>query len=209
MKKSVLLFLSLVCAASLSAQLTPLRSVESFLEKLKQQAAEITSIESGFVQEKYLSVFEDKIVSEGRFYYRKENKIRMDYRTPVNYEITINAGKLRMVSDGKAQVVDLGSNKMMNSMKTMIAACMVGDLKVMERDYKLEYFESAGSYVVKIRPVSQSVRAYINEITISFDKENFAVTSLRLAENEQDYTEFRFTGQRYNTLDSDEKFLIR
>ncbi|WP_139822921.1 LolA family protein [Massilibacteroides vaginae] len=209
MKQLFIFFLSLFCVSSLSAQLTPLRDIAVFQEKLKQQAADITSIESDFVQEKYLSVFEDKIESTGRFYYRKENKIRMDYISPISYEITINEGKLRMVTEGKPQVVDLGSNKMMNGMKTMISACMIGDLKGVEQEYKLSYFENPQHYVVKIQPLSQNVRAYIYEITISFNRSNFAVSTLKLSETEKDYTEFHFKNQRYNTLTTDEKFLIR
>lgn len=209
MRKNYLLLICLCGVMSLSAQLKPLVTVSEFQEKLKQQAEGISSIESDFIQEKYLSVFEDKIESTGRFYYREENQIRMDYFTPLSYEITINDQKLRMVSEGKAQVVDLGSNKMMKGMKTMISASMVGDLKGMEQDYKLTYFEDPLSYVVKIQPLSESVRAYIHEIGITFRKDNLAVSVLRLSETEQDYTEFHFKNQRYNTLKTDEKFLIR
>lgn len=209
MKQFLLLVISLICVTSLSAQQTPMRSVSDFLAKLKQQAEGISSIESDFVQEKYLSVFEDKIQSTGKFYYKKENKIRMDYIVPIKYELTINAQKLRIVSEGKSQIVDLGSNKMMAGMKTMISACMVGDLKEMEQSYKLEYFETPRNYIVKIQPLSQSVRTYIYEIEILFDKANLTVSSLKLSENEQDYTAFQFKNQKYNTLTTDEKFHIR
>ena len=98
---------------------------------------------------------------------------------------------------------------MMDEMKGMLAACMVGDLSSITSAYKLDYYESPSLYVVKIRPVSKSVQAYISEIVISINKEDMSVQTLRLSENEKDYTEYRFTNRKYNTLTNDEKFIIR
>lgn len=200
-----------VCCLPLFAQkeLKPLADTSVFEERLKKEAATVSSIESDFTQEKYLDVFNEKIVSKGRFYYKKENKIRMDYTSPVDYQIIINGQKLKIVSEGKSNVVNLGSNKMMNEMKGMLAACMVGDLGRMTSAYKLDYYETPALYVVKIIPVSKSVQAYIREIVISIDKKDMSVQTLRLAENATDFTEYHFTGKKYNTLASDEKFVIR
>lgn len=211
MNKYIYTFLLVVFCLPLAAQkdLTPLASVTAFQERLKKEAALLSSIESDFTQEKFLDVFNEKIVSKGRFYYKQENMIRMDYTSPVDYQIIINGQKLKIVSEGKSNVVNLGSNQMMNEMKGMLAACMIGDLTVMSSAYRLEYYESPSLYVVKIRPVSKSVQAYISEIIISIDKKDMSVQTLRLSENAKDYTEYHFTNRKYNTLTSDEKFVIR
>ena len=211
MNKYIYTFLLVVFCLPLAAQkdLTPLASVTAFQERLKKEAASLSSIESDFTQEKFLDVFNEKIVSKGRFYYKQENMIRMDYTSPIDYQIIINWQKLKIVSEGKSNVVNLGSNQMMNEMKGMLAACMIGDLTVMSSAYRLEYYESPSLYVVKIRPVSKSVQAYISEIIISIDKKDMSVQTLRLSENAKDYTEYHFTNRKYNTLTSDEKFVIR
>lgn len=187
----------------------PLASVSAFQERLKKEAAAIQSIESDFTQEKYMDVFEEKVVSGGRFYYRQENKIRMDYTRPLDYRIIINGTKLKMVSEGKSSLVNLGSNPLMNEMKSMLSACMIGDLQSMTASYQLEYFETPAAYIVHIRPLAKSVQAYIRQIIITFDKKDLSVRKLRLAENTNDYTEYRFSGKKYNTLLNDEKFTIR
>ena len=211
MNKYICLLLLLAFYLPMAAQkdLKPLASTAEFQERLKKEAASLSSIESDFTQEKFLDVFNEKVLSKGRFYYKQENMIRMDYTLPVDYQIIINGQELKIVSEGKSNVVNLGSNQMMNEMKGMLAACMVGDLSSMTSAYKLEYYESPSLYVVKIRPVSKSVQAYISEIVISIDKKNMAVQTLRLSENAKDYTEYHFTNQKYNTLTGDEKFVIR
>lgn len=202
-------FLSLSLYLSAQTGLKPLASATVFQERLKKEASTITSIESDFTQEKYLDVFSEKIRSKGRFYYRQKHMIRMDYTDPLPYQLTINGQKLKIVSEGKSSIVNLGSNQMMNEMKGMLAACMVGNLGDMGTAYELSYFETPSLYVVRIVPKSKSVRSYIYEITISLDKKDMSVQVLRLAETEKDYTEYRFTHKKYNTLTTDEKFVIR
>ena len=131
MKYIYCLLLFCTCVSlKLSAQeeLKPLASIAAFQERLKQEAANIRCIESDFTQEKYLDVFSEKVISKGRFYFKQDNMIRMDYSSPLNYLIIINGQKLKTVSEGKSNVVNLGSNPMMNEMKGMLSACMIGDL---------------------------------------------------------------------------------
>lgn len=211
--KNCILFSCLLLAVCLplvaQKDLKPLASVATFQERLKKEVATVASIESDFVQEKYLDVFSEKITSKGRFYFKKENKIRMDYTSPVDYQIVINGPKLKIVSEGKSNVVNLGSNEMMNKIKGMLSACMVGDLGSITSAYTLTYYESPSLYVVKIHPVSKNVQVYIHEIVISIDKKDMSVQTLRLSESATDYTEYRFTNKKQNTLSSDEKFAIR
>lgn len=205
---ALLAFLLACFPAEAQEKLTPLASTSVFQERLKEEASRIHSIESDFTQEKYLDVFNQKVISKGRFYFRKENKIRMDYTSPVDYRIVINGQKLEMMSEGKSNVVNLGSNGMMNEMKGMLAGCMVGDLSSLTASYRLDYYETPSLYVVKIKPLAQGVQAYIREIVISLDKKDMSVRTLRLSENEKDYTEYIFTNKRYNTLSDDSMFAI-
>lgn len=94
-------------------------------------------------------------------------------------------------------------------MKGLIEASMIGNISALDKDYELYYFQSASEYFVRILPKSQSVKAYIKEIGITFDKKTMAVKQLRMTENSDDYTDYIFTNSQYNTLQTDEKFSIR
>lgn len=82
-------------------QMKKLTDLKDFESRLLQEAKNIESIESNFTQIKYLDVFDEKITSKGTFYYKKSNKICMDYAQPMNYLIVINNNQLKIVSDGK------------------------------------------------------------------------------------------------------------
>lgn len=205
-----LLLLLLIASSSLHAQpMKKLANVQEFDQRLAQQAQTVQSIESDFTQVKYLDVLDEKVTSRGKFYYKKSNQICMEYARPMNYLIVINGAKLKIVSDGKKNVMNLSSNKMMNQMQDMLTACMVGDLSKMAPNYRLEYFEDAQYYLVKIKPVSKAVQAYIAGIEIYLSKKDMSVHKLRLSETATNYTEYEFTNKRFNSLKDETKFAVR
>ena len=206
---TVLLYILLVSCALFGQEMQPIADTAAFEKALKDAAAKIESVESNFRQEKYMKVFSDKMTSTGMFYYRKPNKISLQYNKPMQYAVTINGDKLQTVTAGKKTTVNLGSNKMMGQMKGLIEASMIGNIAALDKEYDLHYFQSPTEYFVRITPSSQSVKAYIKEIGIAFDKKTMSVKRLRMMENNDDYTDYIFTNPHYNTLHSDEKFTVR
>lgn len=208
--KVIYTFLLLVVVSSLSAQqMKKVSNLQEFEKRLAQEAQTVQSIESDFTQVKYLDVFDEKVTSKGKFSYKKSNKICMEYAHPMNYLIVINGPKLKIVSDGKKSIMNLNANKMMAQMQDMLTACMVGDLSKMTPNYQLEYFEDASYYLVKIRPVSKAVQAYIAGIQIYLDKKNMSVHKLRLSETATNYTEYEFYNKKFNSLKDETKFAVR
>jgi len=191
------------------AQMRPMGNTDEFNKKLAAEAQNLQSIESEFIQQKYLDVFDEKVASKGKFYYKKENKICMEYSQPLNYLIVINNAKLKIVSDGKKSIMNLSSNKMMDQMQDMLTACMVGDLSKLSSSYQLSYFEDSKYYLVKIRPTSPAIQAYIHEMEIYLDKKDMSVYRLRLSETATNYTEYEFRNKKFNTLTDEKVFSVR
>ncbi|MDO5665330.1 MAG: outer membrane lipoprotein carrier protein LolA [Bacteroidia bacterium] len=210
MKRYLFILFAFSFALSVFGQnMQKMTNIAEFEKQLKATAAKTQSLESNFKQEKYMKVFAEKVISSGMFYYRKENKISLQYAKPMKYSVTINGDKLQTVSDGKKTSVNLGSNKMMAQMKGLIEASMVGNISALSKDYELQYFQSSSEYFVKIIPANKSIKAYIKEIGITFDRQSLSVKRLRMTENNDDYTDYIFTNPKYNTLKSDEKFSVR
>lgn len=208
--KVIYTLLLLLATGSLYAQpMKKLNNLQEFDKRLAQETQTVQSIESDFTQVKYLDVLDEKVTSRGKFYYKKSNRICMEYARPMNYLIVINGAKLKIVSDGKKSVMNLSSNKMMNQMQDMLTTCMVGDLSKMAPNYRLEYFEDASYYLVRIKPVSKAVQAYIAGIEIYLSKKDMSVHKLRLSETATNYTEYEFHNQRFNSLKDEAKFSVR
>lgn len=170
----------------------------AFRKELASKTSALTTIQAKFVQTKYLSVFSREMKSEGRFYWQKTDKIRLDYRTPVAYEIVINGDKIKTVNAGKASVIDTKGNPMMDQMSTLIISCMTGDLTKLGADFAVNVEESVADYRLTIVPKSKTVRAYIDKMVIMLNRKDLSVNRLTMYENASDYTMYDFTDKKFN-----------
>lgn len=211
MKRLFTLFLLVFAVASFlqAQQMKKLSQMQEFNNRLAHETQTLQSIESDFSQIKYVDVLDEKVKSKGKFYYKKSNKIRMEYTSPVNYLIVINGNKLKIVSDGKKSIMNVSSNKMMNEIQDMLTACTVGDLSKISANYRLEYFEDTKSYLVNIKPNNKVLQAYIAEIQIYLEKKDMSVYKMILSENAKNYTEYEFYNKKFNSLKDETKFAIR
>ncbi len=208
--KRVSVLMLIFCAGifSVFAQMKPMSDseVEAFKKKMASETQKVNTIESDFTQLKHIAAMAGDITSTGKFYYQKDDKVSLDYITPMKYQIVINGSKIKMVSNGKTNVFDVASNGLMKEMKEVISACMTGNLQAMNSHYKLEYYQDAKEHLVKIFPLNDAAKAIIDEVNIYLDKGDLSVTRLQMVEaskdkkaKDKDYTEYRFSSKKLNT----------
>jgi outer membrane lipoprotein-sorting protein len=199
----------MLCAWAAAAQtdFTPVASTGQLDAALTAATNKVNAIESDFVQTKYMDMLSEKIVSTGKFYYKKANKIALDYTSPVHYLIVINGQQIKIVSDGKKNIYELRANKMMSQTSVLLSACMTGNLPLLSKDYHLEYAENGTQYRIKILPLDR-IKSYLKEIDIFLNKQDLSVDRLRMTEPTLDYTEYVFTNKKKNTSLTDEIFRI-
>jgi len=211
-----------LCAGIFSAfaqgEMKPMNDsdVNAFKKKMEAEAKKVNSIESDFTQIKHIAAMAGDITSTGKFYYQKEDKVSLDYTTPVKYQIVINGSKIKMVSNGKTNVFDVASNGLMKEMKDVLSASMTGNLQAMTGNYKLEYFQDSKEYLVKIFPLNDAAKAIIDEVNIYLDKNDLSVTRLRMVEaskdkkaKDKDYTEYQFSNKKLNVDIPASRFSIK
>lgn len=216
-KKHTYLFL-LICSylslfsCRLFAQdnLKPLtqQEITDFDKTLKEKSDATISLESVFIQEKNLEMLSKKMVSKGIFRFKREDKIAFIYEEPLKYQMIINGSKLKIVNNGKNQIVELKNNPIMKEMKGLIEASFLGRLSKMDISYKISYFKRGNNIIVLIVPTNKSVFELIREITLTFDCKTLDIKQLRLEEGANSSTTYYFSDPRFNTLKSDESFSI-
>lgn len=195
----------------LSAQesVKPISDVDAFKKKLSDMSQSISTIVCDFVQEKYLVVLSEKIISKGQFYFKKENNIRWEYTTPYRYLIIINNDQLYIREDKTQKQYDLQSSKMLQEMSRFISSCIQGDILKKDDEYAVEYFETTKDYYVKLIPRSVKMKQMLNELDIWIDKNDFTVSALKMVESEMDYTRIVFMNKKMNTEIPLEKFSFK
>ena len=85
----------------------------SFKTQFALAANKTTTIRSDFTQEKNMSMLSEKIISKGKFFFKKQDKVRMEYLTPFSYLMIINGSKVYIKDGQKENTISTNSNKIL------------------------------------------------------------------------------------------------
>ncbi len=208
-KNIIFLCLFILINVSVFAQeYKPLQDKESFISELKKASAETQTIQSDFIQEKYLSVMSEKIESKGTFSFKKENKLRWEYSEPLFYMIVINGSTMYMKDEEKVSNYDMESNKMFKEINKMMVGMVQGDI-LSTTDFTYKYFENDKEYYIVLNPARKEMKEFMRNIEIYLDKSNFTVNKIVMKESGEDYTEITFLNKKVNENIPDSRFQVK
>ncbi len=207
MGMSFFLLTAIFCAAQ---QPQPIPPKEAGMIRLKVQEAAKNSItiESDFIQEKEMSVLSEKIVSKGKFYFKKEKKLRWEYTTPFPYLIIINEDQMLVKDDNSENRMNIQSNKVLREINNVILGAVQGTLLDDQKRFNTSFADARTWYSAKLTPKSSKLAESIREIVLYFNKNDYSVERLVMREASGDYTRIEFKDRKLNKPISDEKFLI-
>lgn len=167
----------------------------------------IQSIQSDFKQEKSLSMLSENIHSTGKFWYQKNNKIRMEYIQPYTYLMILNDGKIFTKEGQKENKVSASSSKVFQQVNRILIDCVAGSM--MENpDFQSRIFESNGYYLVELSPTAKNLKELYSNINILIDKKDYTASSIEMYELSGDKTIIRFQNKKLNALIPDSVFSI-
>lgn len=169
----------------------------TFRKKAQEYTRKTNSLESDFKQVKHLSMLTENSVSKGKFWFKKDNLLRWEYKEPVQYLIVLNSGKAYIKDNGKVRKFDMNSNRIFKQVNELMLAAVKGDI-LESADYKITYFEGADSFLAELMPLQKNMKEYVKNILIYFDKKDFSVSKFRMTELSGDYTEVEFSNKKTN-----------
>lgn len=203
-----------ICTFIISAKAQPtgfsaMKNSSGFKQKLIQVNQKTQTIQSDFVQEKHLDVFAEDISSKGKFWYKKQNKLRWQYTRPFNYLIVINGENISIKDDKKVNRFNSSSNKVFKQVNRMMTDIIQGNIFSNTNDFNFKYFENATLFLVIMSPKSKEMKEFLQQINVYFDKKDLSVSRLKMDESSGDYTNIKFINKKMNQAISDEKFIVR
>ncbi|MDQ3046759.1 MAG: outer membrane lipoprotein carrier protein LolA [Bacteroidota bacterium] len=212
MKSILYIFLfqliSIAAFSQIPSSFKPLKDTTAFKQKMESQSKLITTMESDFTQEKYLSVMSEKISTKGHFNFKKTNMLRWEYTDPLKYLIVINKDKMYIKDNGKVSKYDINSNKMFKSINEMMVNTVQGNL-LNNKDYKTRFFESDKQYLLELSPLQKAAKDFLKNIYLFIDKTDYAVLKVKMTEPGDDYTTIEFSNRKTNQPIGDEKFTAK
>lgn len=167
------------------------------LQQIKSQAQKINSIEAGFVQTKNISFIDEQLISGGKFWFSRPDKMRWEYQTPFFYSIIINGDNIIVIDDKKESRFDAASNAMFGQIKQVIMN-MVNGKMFDDPDYHATLKEENNYFVVNFETVNQAMKAYILSIDLYFTKSGYLMEKIKMNEASGDDTVIEFNNQNIN-----------
>lgn len=204
--------LMLSCATVLFAQapkgFNPMGSSSALQSALSATARQTQSIASDFSQVKHMKMMNDKVNSKGKFYFKKEDKIRIEYTSPFQYLLVMSGGQIMVRDENKTNKINTRNSKTMQSVNRVMMDCMRGTVFA-NKDFAVKPFEAKGQYLLQLTPVNSGMKSLFARIDVYIEKSDHSVSKLVMNENGGDYTDMNFTNKKINTNLADALFSIR
>ncbi|MBK8494260.1 MAG: outer membrane lipoprotein carrier protein LolA [Ferruginibacter sp.] len=211
MYKIVLFTLLLASSFSLTAQyagFSPVTNLARFKAEFAAATQKTGSIKSDFEQDKNLAMLSEKITSRGNFWFKKDSRVRMEYKQPFKYLMILNKDKV-FVKDGQKETkVSTRSNKIFQQINKIMIDCMQGTT-LDNTDFKTRVFENKTSALVELTPLTKGMKEMFTFINVIVDKKDFSVSSIQMQEISGDNTIMRFTNKELNVAIPDNLFDIK
>ena len=187
---------------------TTVADLPKFKASFGAAAQKTNSIKADFVQEKNLSLLSEKITSKGKFWFKKDNLVRMEYNQPFQYLVVINKNNVLVKDGDKENKISAKSNKLFQQINRMMVDCVQGTA-LSNPDFKVAVFENAGNWLVELSPIVKGMKDYFKNINIVLAKKDYSVNRLEMFEQSGDNTIISFTNKELNASIADALFAIK
>ena len=192
-------------ASAQYAGFKPVTDVTTFKSQFATESAKVTSITSNFTQEKVLTALTEKITSSGKFWFKRSNKVRLEYQKPFVYLMIMNEGKILVRDDQKETTLNLNTNKLFQQVNRIMMDCVQGTI-LSSKDFTVRVFEQEKIYLLEMTPTSKILKDFFTTIVLLVDRSDYSVKSIQMNEPTGDTTIITFTEKKLNTQVPDAVF---
>ena len=145
-----------------------------------------------------MTMLSEKIISRGKFSFKKEDKVRMEYLTPFNYLMIINGTKVYIRDGEKVTTISTGSNRIFRQVSQIMLDCVSGNIMT-NPDFETKVYDDKSSYLMEMTPVSREIKEFFSKIFVYIDKTDHSVIKVQMMELSGDFTVLNFTNKEMNS----------
>lgn len=185
----------------------PVADLTTFKKTFTSESARVMTITSDFTQEKILSALTEKITSTGKFWFKRNNRVRIEYLKPFSYLMIMNADKIHVRDNQKENTINVKSNKVFQQVNRIMIDCVQGTI-LESKDFSTKVFENEKVYLLEMTPASKSLRDFFQTILLKVDKRDYSVNTIEMNEPGGDQTIISFHNKKLNEQVGDAVFAL-
>lgn len=181
--------------------------------KVRQQinavASTLKSLQCDFVQTKYLKMLNDKMVSRGRMYYQRSDRLRWEYTSPYAYAFILNKDKVLLKNKTRYDVIDVNQNKVFKEIARIMMNSVVGNCLSDEKNFKTGITATHTEWIATLLPLRKDMKQMFAKIILHFNRQKLMVSTVELIEKNGDSTIIELKNIRSNEPISATIFTVR
>ena len=210
MKKNlILLIVLLACTTSVSAQYQNATEEQKkeIVGKIMQASGGMSTMLCDFTQVKELSFMDEKTTSEGKMYYKKEDKIRWEYIKPTKYVFSMDGKNIYFKQgDNNATTMSVKSNKMFSELSKLLIGAVSGSGLVDSPDFDSQFTIGKDDYKIILTPKKKEVKDLFSSVQLFVNKSDSRILSVELIEKSGDKTTISLKNTQTNNDIDDNLF---
>lgn len=179
--------------------------IVAFKQSVNVVSKKIKTLSTDFVQYKHLDFLSKDIETSGKMIFKEPSLLQWQYKKPYNYTIVFKNGKILINDEGKKSAVDIGNSKIFGRINKLIVGSVSGDM-FDDKEFSISYFKSKNQNIAKFIPKDVTLKKYIKQIELTFDKEDATVVQVKLLESSEDYTRIVLKNKVINAKIDDSVF---
>ena len=199
--RKLLFLVSILLSSTVFAQhagYTVVADTVTFKQQFAAASQKVNTIKSDFVQEKNLSMLSEKITSKGKFWFKKDNMVRMEYNQPFQYLMILNKNDIYIKDGQKENKISTKSNKLFQQINQIMVDCVKGTA-FSNKDFSVKVFQNNTGYLIEMSPINKTLKDMFKNINVTVDKKQFAVNSIEMLEISGDNTVITFVNKEINS----------
>lgn len=173
--------------------------LEAILAQLKAAAAEVETLQSTFVQEKNLEMFEQQLLSSGRMIYVQPDQLRWELLSPVasGFVLQGEQGVRWNAVSQQRQRFSVSADPLMGVVAQQLLAWARVDLDWLRARYHIKVLTTE-PVVLELTPIDPGEAEFVAHIQVTFDPMQGYVSDVLVLEQSGDSTRLRFGDVRSN-----------
>ena len=143
--------------------------ISSFKQSVAVVSKKIKTMSTDFVQYKHMDFLSKDIETSGKMIFKEPSLLLWQYKKPYSYSVVFKSGKILINDEGKKKSVDIGNSKMFGKINKLIVGSVSGDM-FDDKEFTISYFKTKGNNITRFIPKDATLKKYIKQIELTFDK---------------------------------------
>jgi len=175
--------------------------------EIANSASQVETFSCDFLQEKYMSMLDNVLISKGRLYYKRHRRLRWEINHPSTSGFAVNGDQAKRWegNSGQTQTFKVNRIPFIKVFTDQVFSWASADFKRLKQRYHIKIL-SDNPIKLMLLPISPQEKKYLDNFQISFAADASYVSAVEIHEPDDDFTRIHFLNTVINRPLNDSLF---